>query len=332
MLNFLNVNEARRVRRACSVQSVLPRFVRVSVAQRTCIAGLLLISAPVLRAQSMDDAIFMDRRILCAGLVYTREQWSEYWEGTLRRENGNVGTLTTQQATWMAAYGVTNRLNVLASVPYVWTRANQGVLAGQRGAQDLSVALKYDALSTPLTSAGTLHVIGVLSATTPTTDYTADFYPMSIGSSSKRVAARGILSFQSHRGWYVNAAAGYTRRSNVTLDRPAYFTSGQLFLTNEVFMPDVRDVSMTLGYRGKGVIAPLTLTQQTTLGGADIRRQDAPFVSNRMNFTRLDGRVQYTLPKLRAVQVHVGASQMLAGRNVGRSTSVLAGVLLVGKL
>lgn len=283
-------------------------------------------------AQSMDDAIFMDRRVLCAGLVYTRDQWREYWEGTLKRDNGNIGTLTTSQATWMGAYGLTDRINIMASLPYVWTNASQGVLAGQSGTQDLSVGLKVRAFSTPLTAKGTLHGIAVLSATMPTSEYTPDFYPMSIGSASTRATARAILSFQSRKGIYVNGAAAYTRRGNVKLDRVAYYTNNQLFLTNEVQMPDVSDYALTLGYQRPGLVVPLTLTTQRTLGGGDIRRQDVPFVSNRMDFTRVDGRVQYTLPMFKLVTVHAGASRILAGRNVGQSTSIMGGVLLAGKL
>ena len=190
-----------------STQSVIGRVL-------VLVAGL----ASAARAQSMDDAIFMDKRVLCAGLVYTRDQWTDYWEGSLKRNNGNIGTLTTNQVTWMGAYGVTRRINIMASLPYVQTRASAGVLAGQSGSQDLSVGIKFNALSTPLTAAGTLHVVGVLSATVPTTDYTPDFYPMSIGSHSRRATARGILSFQSHRGLYMNGSASYTRRGNVTVD------------------------------------------------------------------------------------------------------------------
>ncbi|HYW49051.1 MAG TPA: hypothetical protein VE861_00520 [Gemmatimonadaceae bacterium] len=286
-----------------------------------------------LEAQSFDDAIFMDRRVLCAGLVYTREQWSEYWEGTLKRENGNIGTLTTQQATWMMAYGVTNRLNVLASLPYVWTNASDGVLQGQSGSQDLTVGVKYDALTTPLTTKGTLHAIAIVSGSVPTSSYTPDFYPMSIGSRSRRATARAMVSWQAHAGMYTNATIGYTRRGNVTLDRPAYYTNDQLFLTSEVQMPDVRDMSFTVGYQRAGKLyVPITVTRQQTLGGGDIRRQDMPFVSNRMNWTRLEGRVQYTVPKLPGVALHAGGSRVIAGRNVGQATTVMAGVLIAGKL
>jgi hypothetical protein len=294
------------------------------------VAGSVL--APSARAQSFDDAIFMDKRVLCAGLVYTREQWTEYWEGALKRDNGNIGTLTTQATSLMGAYGITSRLNVLAMLPFVATNASQGVLQGQSGAQDLTVGVKYDVLTTPLTNAGTLHVIAIASASLPTSDYTPDFYPMSIGSQSRRATARGLLSWQGKKGLYVNAAAAYTARGNVTLERPAYYTNGQLFLSNEVRMPDVRETALTVGYQRTGLVVPVTLTQQRTLGGGDIRRQDMPFVSNRMNFTRLDGRVQYTLPKLPGVALHAGMSHVLTGRNVGQSTGGMVGLLIAGKL
>lgn len=290
----------------------------------------LLCAAPAARAQSMDDAIFMGTHVLCAGVVYTREQWTQYWEGTLKRSNGNIGTLTTSAASPMMAYGITKRVNLLASLPYVWTSASQGVLDGQRGAQDVSVGLKVKVFSTPLTTQGTLHGIVVVSGAMPTTDYTADFYPMSIGSQSKRATARGILQFAARNGVYVNGSYAYTRRGNVTLNRISYYTNNELFLTNEVRMPDVSEGTVTLGYQRKGLTVPVVLVRQTTLGGGDIRRQDAPFVSNRMNFTRVDARVQYDVT--RNVVVHAGGSRVLEGRNVGQSTTLMAGLLLVGKI
>jgi hypothetical protein len=305
----------------------------VCVGRLSMMLGLMsVLSLSSVRAQSTEDAIFMDRRILCAGLFYSRDAWDQYWEGSLKRANGNVGTLTTQQTMVMAVYGVTNRLNISVSLPYVSTRASQGVLEGQRGRQDLTVALKYNALTTPLTSAGTLRAIGVVALSAPSSDYTPDFLPMSIGLASRRAMVRGLLQFESHAGVYVNTSASYTRRGNVTLDRPAYYTNGQLFLTNEVQMPDVSDMALTLGYQRRGLVMPVTITQQRTRGGGDIRRQDAPFVSNRMNFTRVDGRVQVSVPKFRAATLHLGASRVLSGRNVGQSTTFMGGVVVAGRL
>lgn len=304
-------------------------------ASLSAVGCLLLLGAglpAIAHAQTLDDAIFMDKRILCAGVLYTNDQWKEYWEGTLKRDNGNIGTLTTQSAMYMATYGVTDRLNLSASLPYVWTRASQGVLQGQSGSQDLTFGAKYRAFSTPFTTTGMLQGIVFISGALPTSQYTPDFYPMSIGSSSTRATARGMLSFQGRNGLYVNGAMAYTRRGNVTLDRVSYYTNGQLYLTNKVQMPDVSESVLTLGYAGHGLIVPVSIVQQRTLGGGDIRRQDMPFVSNRMDFTRIDGSVQFVVPRTKGLSVHVGGSHVLTGRNVGQSTSITAGLLLAGRL
>ena len=91
--------------------------------------------------------------MLFTGDVYSHDSWEQYWEGTLKRVNGNIGTVTTQTNIWSANYGVTDRLNVIATVPYVWTRASQGVLHGMNGFQDITLAGKYSVLERPSTKA-----------------------------------------------------------------------------------------------------------------------------------------------------------------------------------
>ncbi|HEX6736894.1 MAG TPA: hypothetical protein VF310_01345, partial [Vicinamibacteria bacterium] len=121
--------------------------------------------------------------------------------------------------------------------------------------------------------------------------------------------------------------AAYTWRGKVTLDRSSYFTDGHLYLSDEVAMPDVFDYSVSLGYLKRGLQVPVTFTQQSTLGGGDIRRQDMPFVSNRMNYSRVDALVHYVLPRTRNLALRVGAGRTVSGRNVGQATSFTAGLL-----
>src|SRR4026207_2000328 len=106
------------------------------------------------RRRGQGGAPLWPRRALRTGLLYARDSWSNYWEGGLKRDNENIGTVTTQSVTWMAAYGVTDRLSVMAALPYVWTHASQGPLHGMRGLQDVTFAAKYRLLSTPFTDRG----------------------------------------------------------------------------------------------------------------------------------------------------------------------------------
>ena len=287
---------------------------------------VLLLAARPAEAQSVGDAVVLPSRFGYAMVEYGLDRWDRYWEGTRLRSNANVGTLTTRTVGVGVGYGLTDRLTVVASLPYVSTEASDGVLQGMSGMQDLTVALKYRALRTR-TAGGTLvQGLVVAGAAAPTTDYTPDFLPMSIGLASRRALARAAVRAEGRAGWFVDGGLGHTWRSTVTLDRPAYYTDGRLVLSDEVAMPDVVDWSATAGWQARGVRVPVGVSGQRTLGGGDIRRQDMPFVSNRMDFTRVHAQVAYQVPRV-MLDVHVGGSQVVAGRNVGRSTQLVAGIV-----
>jgi hypothetical protein len=287
----------------------------------------VVLVASSLQAQTIDDGIMMDKHNLLTGGSFTHDSWDEYWEGTLKRVNGNIGTITTQTTIWSVNYGVTDRLNVIAAIPYVRTRASQGVLRGMSGFQDITLAAKYSFLEKPSTKYGALRAIVVLSGGVPLGDYTPDYQPLSIGSASKRLAGRGTLNLQTRAGWFLNGSAAYTWRAPVTLDRPYYFTDDTFFLTDQVDMPNVADYAASGGYLKRGLMAAFSLSQQKTLGGGDIRRQDMPFVSNRMNFSRVGGMVMAPVPKLRDLAFRFDYAYTVAGRNVGQATTFSAGVL-----
>ena len=264
------------------------------------------------------------KRTLSSGIRYTHESWDQYWEGTLKRTNGNIGTLTTQSFTSMVGYGITDRLGLIATLPYISTHASQGVLNDMSGFQDLTVAAKFRLLTSGPTSRGAMSAFIIGTAAVPVSDYTPDFYPLSIGTGGGRTSARLTLNFQSNSAWFVNASSAYTFCANVRLNRNSYYTNGQLYMTNVVAMPNVLNNTFSAGIdRGRWRI-PLSLTQQHTLGGGDIRRQDMPFVSYRMDFVKLDGGAIYSLPGNLSVQL--GAGQVLSGRNVGQSTTFTSGL------
>ena len=285
-------------------------------------------SATALQAQSITDGIMMPRRDLCTGFLYDRDQWTDYWEGTLERDNLNIGTLTTQAVTWVATYGVTDRVNVLAMAPYVWTSPSAGTLRGQHGLQDLTLALKVNAFNAPM-GPGALKGFAVGSVAAPMSDYTPDFYPLSLGSASRRAAGRLTLNYTLPRGLYLNATGGYTWRDTVTLDRSTHFTDGRLVYSDQVAMPDVYDYTFSVGFNRGRTLVPISFSKMVTRGGSDIRRQDMPFVSNRMNASRVDASVLYYLPRFRDLGLRLAGTRTLSGRNVGRSTTLSAGLLYV---
>jgi Putative MetA-pathway of phenol degradation len=285
---------------------------------------LVSLSAP-LHAQTIDDGLMMGKHDLLTGNHYSHESWDRYWEGTLQRVNGNIGTITTKTNIWSANYGITDRLNVIAMVPYVWTGASQGVLHGIQGFQDITLAGKYDFFATP-THYGALRAIAVVSVGIPLADYNPELPPLSIGSGSKRVSGRFTAYLQSDSGWFLNGSTAYTWRAQVALDRPYYFTDDQFVMSDHVDMPSVFDDVVSGGYLKRGLMAAVALSQQRTLGGGDIRRQDMPFLSNRMNFSKVGAMLVYPIPKINALGFEFAYGYIFDGRNVGQATTLMTGL------
>ena len=90
-------------------------------------------------AQTDIDAIMMQKKNFCTGLMYGYGSWKNYWEGTYKRENQNLGKVSTQSVSVMGNYGYSDKLNFIFSVPYIKTKASAGTLAGMKGIQDLSL-------------------------------------------------------------------------------------------------------------------------------------------------------------------------------------------------
>ncbi|MDX1935836.1 MAG: hypothetical protein SFU21_01900 [Flavihumibacter sp.] len=284
------------------------------------LTGFLIIKQAA--AQTETDAIMMNKNQFCSGLMYTNSSWKNYWEGTLKRDNLNIGTVSTQSVMYMANYGITDNLNVMIGAPYVWTKATAGTLTGLSGVQDMSAFVKWRAINKNF-GKHKLAVYAVGGVSTPLGNYVKDFLPMSIGLGASTASARVIADYKYNQ-FVVTGSAAFIRRSNITLDRNSYYDT-QLRLTNEVNMPDAASFQLRTGYRGKYLIAEALLTNFTTLGGFDITRNNMPFPSNRMNTTMVGAKIKYTLPKMTNLSLLGGFNYTLAGRNVGQATSLNAG-------
>lgn len=284
--------------------------------------ALVLAVPSAARSQTIDDGLMVPSKALFTGVLYGHGNWTEYWEGESKRENGNVGDVSTDAVVWMGNYGLTSRINLIAMLPYVSTEASAGTIHGQSGVQDLTLAAKGR-----LFTKGGFDGFAVVSYGFPVTDYTPDLLPLSIGLHSERFSTRLTSQYRFGPGLFADATAAYTWRGNVTLDRSAYYTNGQLFLSDEVEMPDVFDYTVRAGFMNRSWMIPVSFYQQTTRGGADIRRQDMPFVSNKMDFSSLELMVMYTLPRPADLALRASVTKTLTGRNVGDSTAFGAGLM-----
>ena len=286
---------------------------------------MIMVSSAAI-SQTEIDGIMMEKNALCIGPMFGYSSWTNYWEGTLKRENLNLGDVSTQMYSVMGNYGVTNKLNVLFALPYVKTKASAGQLNGQEGVQDLSLWVKWKALSKKIAS-GRLSVFAIGGYSLPVSDYTADFLPMSIGLESKNLSIRGMADYQKG-SWFGTVSAMYVRRSNITLDRDNYYTT-EMHYTNEVKMPNAASANVRIGWRDKGLIAEAVFDHWNTLGGFDITRNNMPFPSNNMDMSRVGFNFKYDMPFYPQLSLTGNVMTTISGRNVGQATGYNAGIFYV---
>jgi hypothetical protein len=277
-------------------------------------------------AQTDADALMIPKNYFCAAGVYTHSSWDHYWEGTFKRDNLNLGTVSTNVYSLGGNYGLSNKVNVMFSVPYVSTNASAGTLRGEHNFQDLNAAVKWMAVKEEL-GRGLFSVHAILSGSIPLTNYEADYLPLSIGLHSKNVALRGLLNYQIDR-FFIAGAGQYIRRSNITIDRTSYYTT-ELHYTNQVAMPNVSNFFVSSGYRSLKFNAEAVLTKVTTLGGFDIRKNDMPFPSNKMNSTVAGLILKYSFQSISGLELTGGGNYVLKGRNVGQTRTFYGGVYYV---
>jgi len=273
----------------------------------------------IANAQTDMDAIMMEKNAFCVGPMYSYSSWKNYWEGTLKRDNENLGTVSTQMIGMMGNYGISRKLNALFSVPYVKTKASAGTLHGMDGLQDLSLFLKWRAIEKKLGD-GRLSLFGIAGASFPLSDYVADFLPLSIGLQTKTGSAR-VMADYLWGNLFATGSATYVLRSNIDIDRTSYYTTEQ-HITNEVKMPDAMNYNFRAGFRNHRWIAEAVLNYWNTLGGFDITRNNMPFPSNEMDATTAGVNLKYVLPSLPQLSIVAGGMYTVAGRNMGQATTV----------
>jgi hypothetical protein len=269
-------------------------------------------------AQMPTDGFLMKKGQLCNMLQYNHNSWTDYWQGTEKRSNTNLGTLTTQSAMLMSNYGITDKLNVMAALPWVKTSSSVSYLQGQSGIQDFSLWLKWQPYMLKLgNNALSFQTTGGVSI--PASDYLVDFLPFSIGAKCRTASLRGIVHFSTGLGLYATAQAGHTWRSNVELNRNSYFYDGQLFYGNKVPVPNVFDATLRIGFLKSKFQVEVWGDRNACITGDDIRYNDMPNLTNKMQATAVGGFAKYWItPKL---ALSAGGAYVLNARNMGQSTS-----------
>jgi hypothetical protein len=283
----------------------------------------LILATFQIHAQTEIDGIMMEKNNFCTGAVYEYSSWNKYWEGGFKRENLNFGTVSTQKYALMGNYGISNKLNIIFNIPYIITNASSGTMIGQKGVQDLSLTLKYLIFEKEIKqNLLSFYVFGGYSL--PTTNYAADYLPLSIGLQSKTGTIRLMSDYQFGK-LFATSSTAYVKRSNIKIDRNSYLTN-EMHYTNEVDMPDAISTNVRFGYRTNRLILEAIYDNWVTqAGGFDITSNNMPFPSNTMNASKWGINSKYTFEKVPGLSLVGGYNSVIDGRNVGQSNTIYVG-------
>jgi len=130
--------------------------------------------------------------------------------------------------------------------------------------------------------------------------------------------------------FFATIQTGYNFRSNITVDRQTYYTDDQHY-SDEMKIPDAWDGSIKVGYDNYRIRTNVHYAFLNSTSGSDIRRNDMPYPGNEMDMQAVGIDVLLWVPKVKGLGVFAGADQTIAGRNVGKAFTWMAGAQYVFK-
>jgi len=292
--------------------------------------GLLCASLGIItiaHAQTPLDGLMMPKGEICIALQYEQVTWDRYWEGSTIRVNQNIGTFTRQMGMPMIVGGITDKVNVILSLPYVKTAASAGQLTGVQGIQDLGISVKALFLEKSI-GKGKLTGFSNLSYSTPASNYLSDYMPFSLGFGANELGIRAIGKYELDKGPYVRASYAYLKRGTTNAEREYYYANGSVY-SSTMDVPDALQGQLTLGswlfnYRLR-VEASLTTIRSTS--GDDIRTYCMPLPTNKVDFDRVEGFAQYYFKNNgRGLGLIASYQQAISGRNMGQFSGYGLGI------
>ncbi len=250
-------------------------------------------------AQTPMDALMMPKGEICLAVVYEEANWDHYWEGTALRTNGNIGTFNRKMLMPMVVGGITDKINVIVSLPYVKTAATGGQMTGVEGIQDFGLSLKAQLVDKTL-GPGQLMVFSNLSFSTPASNYLSDYMPFSLGFGANELGIRGIGHYELDKGPYVRGSLAYLHRGATEAERDYYYQDGS-FYTSTMNVPDALQAQLAIGswFLQKKLRVEATFNTIRCTSGDDIRSYNVPQPTNKVDFDQVGGFAQYYFKKRR---------------------------------
>lgn len=298
--------------------------------KRLYLAGLMSLCfftiVPHISAQTPSDAITMPKGDICFLVAYQNSSWDEYWEGTKLQPNGNIGTFTRNQFHAGLSFGISDRFDFLADVPYVKTHSDGGQLAGVSGMQDLSLAIK-GIIAEKAFEKGTFYALGTAAFATRLSNYLSDYQPYSIGLGTNQFSLRAILQYKFNQGLYFRSSAAHIWRTETEVERDYYYNNGS-FYTNMMDVPNAWQYQAVAGIwlMDDHLKLEAAFTGLHCTSGDDIRPWNAGQPTTKSDFQNIGGSVQYYLKAVPGLGALVFYDTVIGGRNAGKTSTIGGGV------
>jgi len=280
-------------------------------------------------AQTPSDALLMPKNELCLLLQYEYGQFDHYWEGENLRKNGTIAQVQRRNILAMAAYGITNKLNVYAGLPYVRTNStipNGGKLAGASGLQDWMIALKYEVLRQKRDKSEWT-TFGSLTFSAPASNYLSDYQPYSLGIGAPQLAWRIITEYEWNNGLYLRGQGGFIWKGYTEIEREYYYNDGSYY-SSWMDVPNAWTYQLVVGkwFSEKSLRVEVNYLSSQSTSGDDIRAYNAPQPTNNVDIQQVGVFAQYFFKKPKGLGLVTSFTKVINGRNAPKMSAFNFGV------
>lgn len=269
-------------------------------------ALFFLVAAVAGRGQDIVDGFTRGAGNTDVAITFLNESYDQFWVGDQEMDlPPPLGSISVNSLNIFAAHGITDNLDVVASLPWISASAD-GDGSGppdRSGLQDGTIMLHWRPIHANLGGGTSLDFSTGLGVSGPLSDYVTNA-PVAIGHGSTNVELRAIGMLRMESGPFVSLNLGYSRRD------------GEI--------PDATLTSVSAGYAGSDIFGKVWLAAQNSQGGSTIG-DGVPFPSNRVNYTRIGITGAYSLTDW--LGLSVGGWTTLDGRNIGKATGVGGGLI-----
>lgn len=239
-----------------------------------------------------------------AALSYSTESYDEFWRGDTKVPNPPpLGKVETVSVSLWLRYGFTDRLSVVANVPYVDVDSDGTMGFEDDGLADVEALALFSVLDRSGSGARHRLIVGA-GVRTPTSNYVADA-PVSLGDGSTDLLLRLVYQIQAG-GFYASQQIGFDSRQDDVPDNFPLYTEA--------------------GYTWGRLTGSLFYSRLFADGGTDIGEAGFTFPSNEEEYSRTGGKLYARFTD--SFGGSVSAFTTLDGRNTGATTGVSAGLVL----